>query len=232
MLNVFIYENKSIYSHVETFNLNIIIMKNVFKLRMLAVVAVASFTLSSSAFAQLPTDNENVYVSLELQGVLDLTLVTDPNLDFIFSTIPQYVNGITKTNATELRVESTVAWDLTVNAETTEWENFEAYSQAGTTVIPSSIIGVRAIDAAGNSLIDGNGTANVYTALSGTDELAIIGDASGTVDATDVPGAPGTYLTSPSTHQFRVDYRLSPGLSNYTAGYYGINLVYTLAEDL
>jgi len=226
LLNVFIYENKSIYSHVETFNLNIIIMKNVFKLRMLAVVAVASFTLSSSAFAQLPTDNENVYVSLELQGVLDLTLLTDPNVDFIFSTIPQYVDGITKTNVTELRVESTVPWDLHVNAETATWEQFTTYSLAGSPSVPSSIIGIRAIDAAGNSLI-GSG----FTSLTGTDNLAIIGDG-GIVDAGDTPGAAGTYLTSPNTHQFRVDYRLSPGLDTYQAGYYGMNLIYTLAEDL
>ncbi len=207
-------------------------MKNVLKLRVLAVMAIVTFALSTKAFAQLPTDNENVYISLELQGVLDLTLVTDPNLDFVFSTIPQYQNGITKTNATELRVESTVAWDLTVNAETASWEAFEAYSQAGSAAIPSSIISIRAIDAAGNSLVDGGGVANTYFALTGTDQLPIIGDVTGTVDAGDLPGAAGTYLTSPDTHQFRVDYRLSPGLDTYTAGYYGINLIYTLAEDL
>jgi len=207
-------------------------MTNLFKMRMLVVVAIASFTFSTSAFAQLPTDNENVYISLELQGVLDLTLVTNPNLDFVFSTIPQYQNGITKTNATELRVEATVAWDLTVNAETANWENFETYSSAGSTAVLSDIIGVRAIDAAGNSLIDGGGVANTYFSLTGTDQLPIIGDVTGTVDAGDAPGAPGSYLTSPDTHQFRIDYRLSPGLDTYTAGYYGINLVYTLAEDL
>ena len=207
-------------------------MKNVFKLRTFALMAIVSFALTTRAFAQLPTDNENVYISLELQGVLDLTLVTDPNLDFVFSTIPQYQNGITKTNATELRVESTVAWDLTVNAETATWENFETYSSAGSTAILSDIIGVRAIDAAGNSLIDGGGVANTYFNLTGTDQLPIIGDATGTVDAGDAPGAPGSYLSTPDTHQFRIDYRLSPGLDTYTAGYYGINLVYTLAEDL
>ena len=207
-------------------------MKNALKLRVLAAMALITFALSSKAFAQLPTDNENVYVSLELQGVLDLTLVTNPNLDFVFSSLPQYQNGITKTNATELRVEATVAWDLAVNAETANWEAFEAYSQAGSAAIPSSIIGVRAIDAAGNSLIDGGGVANTYFSLTGTDQLPIIGDVTGTVDAGDIPGAPGSYLTSPSTHQFRVDYRLSPGLDTYTAGYYGINLIYTLAEDL
>lgn len=207
-------------------------MRNLFKLRAFALIAIVSFALTTRAFAQLPTDNENVYISLELQGVLDLTLVTDPNLDFVFSTIPQYTNGITKTNATELRVESTVAWDLTVNAETINWENFETYSSAGASAILSDIIGVRAIDASGNSLIDGGGVANTYFSLTGTDQLAIIGDATGTVDAGDAPGAPGSYLSTPDTHQFRIDYRLSPGLATYTAGYYGINLIYTLAEDL
>jgi hypothetical protein len=201
-------------------------MTNLFKIRMLVVVAIASFTFSTSAFAQLPTDNENVFISLELQGVLDLTLVTNPNLDFVFSTIPQYQNGITKTNATELRVEATVAWDLTVNAETAAWEAFEAYSIAGTAIVPSSIISVRAIDGDLNSLIP------TFTPLIDADQTVIIGGPTGDAVDPDFPGAPGSYLTSPGSHQFRVDYRLSPGLETYTAGYYGINLVYTLAEDL
>ena len=210
-------------------------MKSLLKLRTIVLIAIVSFSLSTRAFAQLPTDNENVFVSLELQGVLDLTLVTSPNLDFVFSTIPEYQNGIIKTNATELRVEATVNWDLAVNAETAEWENFESYSQAGSTSIPSSIISVRAIDAAGNSLIDGEGDLSAavsFTALVGTNYTPIIGDDPGNSDPADLPGAPGSYLTSPDTHQFRIDYLIQPGLENYTAGYYGINLVYTLAEDL
>lgn len=209
-------------------------MKNVFKLRVLAVMAVITFSLSTKAFAQLPTDNENVFISLELQGVLDLTLVTDPNLDFVFSTIPQYQNGITKTNATELRVEATVPWDLSVNAETAEWEIFEAYSAATTGLdeIPSSIIELRAFNADNSSLIDGDGVENTYFALTGTNFLNIIGGNPGDDADADTPGVPGSYLQTPESHQFRVDYRLKPGLSNYRAGYYGINIVYTLAEDL
>lgn len=202
-------------------------MKNVFKLRVLAAVAIVSFAMTAKTYGQaLPTDNENVYVSLELQGVLELTMVTDPNVDFVFNTIPQYVDGIIKTNVTELKVESTVPWDLHVNAETAAWEQFSQYSTSGSDIVPSSIIGIRAIDAAGNSLI-GSG----FTALNSTDNLPIIGDG-GLSDPNDTPGAAGSYLTSPNTHQFRVDYQLQPGLDTYQAGYYGINLIYTLAEDL
>ncbi len=135
-------------------------------------------------------------------------------------------------NAQNGSLNTSLKLDFLKSDEVASVENFETYSSAGTTSILSDIIGIRAIDAAGNSLIDGGGIANTYFDLTGTDQLPIIGDVTGTVDAADFPGAPGSYLTSPDTHQFRVDYRLSPGLDTYTAGYYGINLVYTLAEDL
>ena len=84
-------------------------MKKVAQLRVLAIAALLAVTSAFQANAQvLPDDNEFVYVAMDLQGVLDLTLATDPNVEFTFNTIPSYVNGIIKPNVTELRVESTV----------------------------------------------------------------------------------------------------------------------------
>ena len=40
---------------------------------------------------------------MDLQGVLDLTLTTDPNIEFTFN-YSFYVNGIIKPNVTELQV--------------------------------------------------------------------------------------------------------------------------------
>ena len=197
-------------------------MKKVIRLKALAVAILLAFTFANKADAQvLPDDNEFVYVAMDLQGVLDLTLSTDPNVEFSFNSIPDYVNGIIKPNVTELRVESTVPWDLYVQAETTNWAQLQSFSSAGTSTVPSTLLEVRVIDGAGSSALSS------FTALTDT-RLDIVG----TVAAGDGISA-GSYLTAPSSHFFRVDYRIVPTLTaQYQAGYYGLNVIYTLAEDL
>lgn len=197
-------------------------MKKVFNLKAFVVAALLALVLGNRANAQvLPDDNEFVYVAMDLQGVLDLTLATDPNVEFTFNTIPSYVNGIIKPNVTELRVESTVPWDLYVQAETANWSQLQAFSSAGTSTIPSTLLEVRVIDGAGSSALTD------FTALTDT-RLDIVG----TVAAGDGVAA-GSYLTTPDSHFFRVDYRIIPTLTaQYQAGYYGLNVIYTLAEDL
>lgn len=197
-------------------------MKKLLNIKAFAVAALLAFAVSNNANAQvLPDDNEFVYVAMDLQGVLDLTLATDPNVEFTFNTIPSYVNGIIKPNVTELRVESTVPWDLYVQAETATWAQLQAFSSAGTSTVPSTLLEVRVIDGAGTSALPN------FTALTDT-RLDIVG----TVAAGDGVAA-GSYLTTPDSHFFRVDYRIIPTLTaQYQAGYYGLNVIYTLAEDL
>lgn len=197
-------------------------MKKVVNIKSFAVAVVMALTFATTANAQvLPDDNEFVYVAMDLQGVLDLTLATDPNVEFTFNTIPSYVNGIIKPNVTELRVESTVPWDLYVQAETTNWAQLQAFSSAGTSTIPSTLLEVRVIDGAGTSALQN------FTPLTDT-RLDIVGS----VGAGDGV-ASGTYLTTPDSHFFRVDYRIVPTLTaQYQAGFYGLNVIYTLAEDL
>lgn len=197
-------------------------MKKLLKLKAFAVAALLALTFANNANAQvLPDDNEFVYVAMDLQGVLDLTLATDPNVEFTFNSIPSYENGIIKPNVTELKVESTVPWDLYVQAETATWAQLQAFSSAGTSTIPSTLLEVRVIDGAGNSALSN------FTALTDT-RLDIVG----TVAASDGIAA-GSFLTAPSTHFFRVDYRIVPTVAaSYQAGFYGLNVIYTLAEDL
>lgn len=197
-------------------------MKKLVNIKALVVATLLTVAFAQQANAQvLPDDNEFVYVAMDLQGVLDLTLATDPNVEFTFNTIPSYVNGIIKPNVTELRVESTVPWDLFVQAETVNWSQLQAFSSAGTSTIPSTLLEVRVIDGAGNSAL------NNFTGLTDA-RLDIVGS----VGAGDGIAA-GTYLTTPDTHFFRVDYRIIPTLTaQYQAGFYGLNVIYTLAEDL
>lgn len=197
-------------------------MKKLVNIKALVVAALLAVGFVNTANAQvLPDDNEFVYVAMDLQGVLDLTLATDPNVEFTFNTIPSYVNGIIKPNVTELKVESTVPWDLYVQSETTNWAQLQAFSSAGTSTIPSTLLEVRVIDGAGNSALQN------FTNLTDA-RLDIVG----TVGAGDGIAA-GSFLTTPDTHFFRVDYRIVPTLTaQYQAGFYGLNVIYTLAEDL
>ena len=197
-------------------------MKKLFKIKALVVATSLAVTFANNANAQtvLPDDNEFVYVAMDLQGVLDLTLTTDPNIEFTFNTIPSYVNGIIKPNVTELKVESTVPWDLYVQAETAEWDQLQPFSSAGINTIPSTLLEVRVLDGTGAGI-------TAFTGLTNT-RLDIVG----TIDP-DNGIAAGSYLTTPSTHLFRVDYRIIPTLTQqYQAGDYGLTEIYTLAEDL
>ena len=105
---------------------------------LLALVGVLSVQESS---AQL-SDQEYVAVTMDLQGILQLTMTTEPQVDFVFNTIQKYQVGITKYNATRLEVEATVPWDLYAQPSTEFWTQQIAYG-AGTNgqgTLPSEIL--------------------------------------------------------------------------------------------
>src|ERR1043165_8606249 len=93
-------------------------MKNIVKSK-LWVAALAGL-LSFNANAQL-SDQEYVAVTMDLQGILELNMTTEPQVDFVFNSIQKYQVGITKYNATRLEVESTVPWDLYAQPSTEFW---------------------------------------------------------------------------------------------------------------
>jgi len=219
------------------------------KKKLLVIAAVALFALQTKA--QL-SDEEYAYITMDLQGILNLTMTTDPTVNFSFKTIPDYQNGIIKFNATRLSVDATVAWDLFAYASTDNWTQVEAYSTNGQATLPAEILEMQSVQpnaclapANFNALVSLNGLTNsgvvggVPTAA--TQFLAgMVGTAAGQ------SYAPGAAAQSPSTNQFRVHYRLKPGIPasfpNSTvaiaapgfaqAGYYYLEVVYSLVEDL
>ena len=76
------------------------------KRNLLLLMALFAFAFQSKA--QL-SDEEYAYVTMDLQGILNLTMTTDPTVNFSFKSIQDYQNGITKFNATKLDVDATVA---------------------------------------------------------------------------------------------------------------------------
>lgn len=85
---------------------------------------------------------------------LDISITRGTDLDFTFTTIRQYTNGVIRPNATEFRVESSAEWDLYVGAQTTtpgQWDLLTAYSSAGSSTVPVSILEIRAVSHGGTS---------------------------------------------------------------------------------
>lgn len=245
----------------------------------LKVLLVAMFVACGVVSAQgTLSDEEYSYVTMDLQGVLDLSMTTNPQVDFTFSTIKEYNTGIIKYNAVQLEVDATVAWDLYVYASSNVWKQVESFSTNGAPALPSEILMIQSsVDNVTLSGSDDDAVGTDFVSLKGYTNSGIAAGA-GPTDATQflagkvgiaspvAPGnafAPGTAANNSDTHKFRIDYALRPGVpatfnnNNETfagsglslldvaddagtdntfdyaqAGYYYIEVVYSLVEDL
>ncbi len=219
------------------------------KKKLLLIVAIALVALQSKA--QL-SDEEYAYVTMDLQGILNLTMTTDPTVNFTFKTIPEYENGIIKFNATRLSVDATVAWDLFAYASTDNWVQVEAYSTNGQATLPAEILEMQSVNPNASSAPE---TFDALVSLKGLTNSGVTGGVptAATQFMAGMVGTaagqsynPGSASANPATNQFRVHYRLKPGIPasfpNSTvalaapafaqAGYYYLEVVYALVEDL
>jgi len=214
---------------------------------------VAMFATAQKSYAQL-SDQEYNYVTMDLRGILNLTMTTNPQVDFVFKTIQEYRQGITRFNATKLEVDATLAWDLFVYANSDSWTQVEAYSTNGNSYLPAEILEMQSsvtstapvnINSFSSLLGLTNSTVAAGVPTAATQFLA---GAFGT--AAGESFAPGTAADNPTTHKFRIDMRLKPSIPatfpNSTvlltangnneayaqAGYYYLEVVYSLVEDL
>ena len=212
----------------------------------------AALGFAGSTYAQtVPqlNDEEYAYVTMDLQGILNLTMTSDPTVNFSFKSIADYQNGITKFNATRLDVDATVAWDLFAYASSDIWSQVESYSTNGTDSLFSEILEVKSSQA--------NATAapanfDDWVSLKGLTNSGVTNGVP-TVNTQFLAGrtgkgqayAPGSAAANPTTNQFRMHYRMVPKipatfpnnttqpLSTYAqAGYYYLEVVYALVEDL
>ena len=217
--------------------------------KLLTLVVLAAFATQSKA--QL-SDEEYAYVTMDLQGILNLTMTTDPTVDFTFKTIPEYQNGIIKFNATKLEVDATVTWDLFAYASTDNWVQVDAYSTNGQATLPAEILEMQSVEPNSTAAIN---TFNTMVSLKGLTNSTVAGGVptaatqflAGMVGtAAGQSYAPGAAAANPTTNEFRVHYRLKPGIPasfpNSTvalaapgfaqSGYYYLEVVYALVEDL
>lgn len=219
------------------------------KKKLMLILALATCAFQSNA--QL-SDEEYAYVTMDLQGILNLTMTTDPTVAFVFKTIPEYQQGITKFNATKLEVDATVAWDLFAYASTNNWTQVDNYSTNGQATLPAEILEMQSIrtntsaaPANFNALVSLKGLTN--SGVAGgipTAATQFLAGMRGTAALQSY--APGAGESNPTTNQFRVHYRLRPSIPatfpNSTvalaapgfaqSGYYYLEVVYALVEDL
>lgn len=237
-------------------------MKMKFITRVLTVAAITSVFAVNTSKAQL-SDQEYVAVTMDLQGILELDMTTEPQVDFVFNTIQKYQVGITKYNATRLEVNSTVPWDLYAQPSTQYWTQQIAYG-AGTNgqgTLPSEVLEMQAIQSNSvaapltfNSFVglSSNAGANTASLTPSANTQFLAGEFAQGVSSSY---APATATSSPLSNKFLIHYRIKPGVpanfpnlttqypalatTTFTAltpyaqpGYYDLEVVYTLTEDL
>jgi hypothetical protein len=235
-------------------------MKKTIKLTLAASLIMLFSAIKSNA--QL-SDQEYVAVTMDLQGILQLTMTTDPQVDFVFNTIQKYQVGITKYNATRLEVEATVPWDLYAQPSSQNWTQQIAYGSGtnGQGTLPSEILEMQSIQPNAvaapltfNNFIglSSNGGGNTASLTPSANTQFLAGEfGQGVANSY----APATSSTSPLTNKFLIHYRIKPGVpasfpdlatqypalaaTTFTAGtpyaqpgFYDLEVVYTLTEDL
>ncbi len=228
----------------------------------LLMTAIAGVFSVGQTKAQL-SDQEYVAVTMDLQGILELTMTTEPQVDFVFNTIQKYQVGITKYNATRLEVEATVPWDLYAQPSTEFWTQQIAYGAGtnGTGTLPSEILEMQSIQAnnvAAPLTFDNfiglfsNLGANTASLTPSLNTQFLAGEFGQGVASSY---APATSTASPLTNKFLIHYRIKPGVpanfpdlttqyptvatATFTPtnpyaqpGFYDLEVVYTLTEDL
>ena len=124
-------------------------MRNL-KFLLLVMVAGACF---QTVNAQL-IDEKDVTITMELQPVLQLDMKTPNQLEFVFDEIGEYYRGITQYAATELKVSSSVSWDLYAVGRSNGtncaecWDQQLVYGSGGVTSgaeadLPMSLVEIR-----------------------------------------------------------------------------------------
>lgn len=192
------------------------------------IIVVLVYTFSFVAYSQ----NANAQM-------VNIDLATSPTADFTFDNIFKLNYGIVLPNAITLNVEAVgTQWDLYVGTVTTiagMWDNASYYTSTGNGSIPVGILQMRVHNLSNTPQISG------YVPLQdiAVSTLDIIGDhlvaPDPAVNCSDLintgTNTAGSYTVDPQCYQFKVDLKLTPGIS-YRPGLYTLQIEFIIAEDL
>ncbi len=171
--------------------------------------------------------------------MVNIDLATSPTADFTFDNIFKLNYGIVLPNAITLNVEAVgTQWDLYVGTVTTiagMWDNASYYTSTGNGSVPVGILQMRVHNLSNTPQISG------YVPLQdiAVSTLDIIGDhlvaPDPAVNCSDLintgTNTAGSYTVDPQCYQFKVDLKLTPGIS-YRPGLYTLQIEFIIAEDL
>lgn len=130
-------------------------------------VLLAALLIGGTAFGQAISDRNVIPVAVNLNQVLRMTITNGGNIEFVFSTIDHYKNGISGATATtgemyvtEFTVASSTSWELNYGAERATFIGTDD---------PAHTLD---LDNVGFTLVSGG--AHTIGAVAGTGELACI----------------------------------------------------------
>jgi len=192
--------------------------------------------------AQPCTNPSTSNCSDAIAGSSEFIMSTSGNIDFEFDDMRKFINGITHSGATQLRlkvdelVQGSCKWKLIMYIDNNgylpnnEWEPLVTYGTTGNN--PELIlIQVKVYNGCGTPLA--NGIFQVFSNNVQYDILDIIPQLivqnnPAPCDGTHVNG-PGSYLTDYNEYNFTIDYRILPGYS-LRSGAYQIKIHFCLVE--
>ena len=170
---------------------------------------------------------------------VDISIVSNPNIEFKFNTVSKLVNGIVFPDAITFNIVAVgTQWDLYAGSVTGTpgvWDNAQYYTSSGNGFPPVNLLEMRVHNLSSTSKISGYVTMQDIN----TTTLDIIGDH---MNAPDPPincsdaahtgtNTPGTYVLDPQCYQFKVDLKCTPGIQ-YRPGVYTLELEFIVAPDL
>ena len=201
------------------------------------------FLLSGRFISAQPCTNPSTSNCADaISGGSEFIMSTSGNVDFEFDDMSKFINGITHSGSTRLRlkvdelVSGQCKWKLIMyidNNGTTpdnEWETLTTYGTTGDKP-QLDLIQVKVYNGCGTPVA--NGIFQIFSNNVQYDILDIIPDQStqhnpAPCDGTHVNG-PGSYLTDYNEYNFTIDYRILPGYS-LQSGAYQIKIHFCLVE--
>jgi len=116
-------------------------------MKKIASLLFAGTLIFGSTNAQILSE-QNVTINMDLQPVLQLEIEGPEVIDFNFTEINQYINGITRYGANVLKVSASVSFDLWAagfsqglnsRSETVYWDNVSVYGNDASALATNSI---------------------------------------------------------------------------------------------
>lgn len=199
------------------------------------------FAFSIKGFSQPCVNPVTSNCSDAIAGTSRFYMSTSGNVDFDFDDMQKYVNGITHSGSTQLRlkVDEIIAgsckWKLMMYIDNNgylpnnEWEPLNIYGSSGNNP-ELNLIQVKVYNGCGTPV--NNGIFQIFAGNVQYDILDIIPDLPRTMpgpcDGSTING-PGSFLTDYNEYNFTVDYRILPGYT-LKSGAYQIKIHFCLVE--